>query len=456
MDIYSDKGPPPSIRANFYRVLRRGWWALKKYPGHDIASLLNESQWWPRPKVEKFRDAKVRRLVEHCYNHVPYYRRVFDERGMKARDIKCAADLGELPILSKSMVRSNWKGLRADNIPDSQVFVAATGGSTGEPMRIAKARESEAWASMCFERGISWGGLHPGMGRIVLTGGSVGSTPKTRWQKIANRLSGQTQLLAYELTRHNFRDYVEIIRRSGSQHIIGYANNIYHFSRMLLESEIDLNVRAVFTTAERLLPNWARTIRLAMNCELYSYYGCGESNSLAYQCQEGDAYHISEEHVFMETKPEAENGNLAQSGRLLITDLDNYAMPLLRYENGDYLTLGDEPCTCGRSLKLISRLEGRTYEFLFNTARELVSAGICDVILGNVTSIAEFQVRQDEVDHIRVLIVPCRSITDDDKAFIRESFRYYLGESMNVDIELVDRIARTKAQKLQTAINDLV
>jgi phenylacetate-CoA ligase len=323
-------------------------------------------------------------------------------------------------------------------------------------MRIAKGCNTEAWASMCFERGISWAGLRPGMGRIVLTSGSVGTPSKTPRQKIMNRLSGHINLLAYDLTRHNLHEYVDVIRRSGLQFIIGYANNIFHLSRMLLEAGDQLKLRAVFTTAERLLPSWARTIRQALNCKLYSYYGCGESNSLAYQCREGDGYHISEEHVLLEVAPEAAMGNGEASGRLLITDLDNYAMPLLRYENGDYLSLDDAPCACGRSLGLIAKLQGRTYEFLYSASRELVSAGICDVILGNIPSIAEFQVRQREFNRILLSVVPLCALTDENKNFIRKSFCHYLGESMEVEIKIVDAIARTKAQKLQTAVNELL
>lgn len=444
------------MRDKLYCSLRRGWWGLKNYPGHETASFLNKSQWWPRRRLEDFRDEKLHRLIQHCYNHVPYYHRLFEERRLKPTDIRSAKDLRKVPVLTKNIVRARWKDLRAENIADRDVFIAATGGSTGEPMRIAKAFKSEAWASMCFERGISWGGLKPGMGRIVLTGGSVGTPPKAVRQKLVNKISRQVNLLAYDLTPHNLVEYIDVIRRSGVQFIIGYANNIYHLARLLLERNDGLHLRAVFTTAERLLPSWARTIRQAMNCELYSYYGCGESNSLGYQCREGDAYHIPEEHVVLEVGCETGKDESDNSGRLLITDLDNYAMPLVRYENGDYLTLEDQPCPCGRSLRLISKLHGRTYEFLFNTSRELVSAGICDVILGNVTAIAEFQVRQKEVDYICVLVVPCRNLSEEDKAFIRKSFCYYLGASMNVEIQIVDRIARTPAQKLQTAINELV
>jgi phenylacetate-CoA ligase len=131
-------------------------------------------------------------------------------------------------------------------------------------------------------------------------------------------------------------------------------------------------------------------------------------------------------------------------------------MPLLRYQNGDYVTIDDTQCSCRRSLRLISKLEGRNYEFLLTTSNERISSGICDVILGNVGSVGEFQVRQDALDHIRILLVPCRSVGDDEKDFIRRSFRHYLGETAEIEIQIVDEIPRTRAQKLRTAINEML
>ena len=178
------------MQAALYPSLRRAWWALKDYPAHQIASLLNESQWWPRPTLEESRDEKLARLIEHSYRQVPYYHRIMDEYGLRPADIRSAADLPKLPVLTKDIVRANWKELRAENIPDRDTFVVATGGSTGEPMKIAKSFETEAWATMCFERGTSWGGLMPGMKYIALKGGSLGDAEKTWWRKITSRFSG--------------------------------------------------------------------------------------------------------------------------------------------------------------------------------------------------------------------------------------------------------------------------
>jgi phenylacetate-CoA ligase len=193
-----------------------------------------------------------------------------------------------------------------------------------------------------------------------------------------------------------------------------------------------------------------------MNCKVYDFYGCGECNSLGFQCEEGNTYHIPEEHVILEVESDNGKTELRGKGGVVITDLDNYAMPLLRYQNGDYLTLGDEACSCGRSLRLISKLEGRTSGFLLDINGQLVSGGICDFIMSGMDVINEFQVRQDALDHIRVILVPREELTKDHYDYVENTFRYYLGEAVNVDVEIVDKIPRTKAQKLQTAINEII
>jgi phenylacetate-CoA ligase len=439
----------------FYTLSRRAWWALNGYPAHQIACLLNESQWWPRQKLEEFRDEKLRQLIDHCYQHVPYYRRIMDERGLRPVDIQSAVDLHKLPILTKDIIRANWKDLRATNIPDKYVYIAGTGGSTGEPIKIATYKKAAAWAMMSFERGMAWGGLTPRTTAIRLMGGSLGGYKKTRRQKISDRLRGVINLLAYDLGPDNVLDYAAVVRKHNAQFIIGYAGAIYHFARLLLECGKTLKLQAVFTTAERLYPEWAETIRQAMHCHVYSYYGCGECKSLGYQCQEGDTYHIPEEHAILEVEYESCT-SLSGTGGVLITDLDNHVMPLLRYQNGDYLTLENSPCSCGRSLKLISKLEGRIREFLLDSAGQRVSGGISTFIMRHLESVNEFQVRQDALDHIQILVVLSKNLTEADYTYIRQSFCHYLGEKVDIEIRVVDSIERTRAQKLQIVVNELL
>jgi phenylacetate-CoA ligase len=439
-----------------YLTLRQIWWALTDYPARSVTQFLADSQWWSRQKLEAYQDLKLQQLIQHCYENVPYYQQLMDERSLRPRDFQSVVDLHKLPILTKSDLRKNWHKLRAKNIPDKDVSINVTGGSTGEPLKIAKQISASCWETMATERGFSWAGLMPGMRRIILMGGTLGGF-KDSWQTpLKNMLSGIITLPAYDLGEHNIDEYADAVRKSRAHFLIGYPSSVYDLARRLLERGNTLPLRGVLTSAERLYPEWSEVVREAMKCEVYQYYGCAECNSMAYQCQEGESYHITEEHVILEVRTESGSICSSGSGEVVLTNLDNQAMPLLRYLNGDYVTIDDDLCSCGRSLKLISQLEGRSRDFLFRSNGDRVSGGISTYVMRHVDAVSEFQVRQESLTRIRVLVVPAKELCSTDRTYIRDAFRHYLGDGIDIAIDEVQAIARTKARKRQIVVNEML
>src|SRR5688500_13338874 len=143
---------------NVYSTIRSTRWFLAGYPADGCHRLLDTSQRWSRDQMEDYRDKKLRDLIAHCYENVPYYRSVMEQRKLRPEEITSAADLGKLPILTKSIVRDQVKLLMAKNLSGMTVRWFKTGGTTGEPMRICKNKECSAWSNMCYERGLGWGG----------------------------------------------------------------------------------------------------------------------------------------------------------------------------------------------------------------------------------------------------------------------------------------------------------
>jgi phenylacetate-CoA ligase len=205
-----------------YPLYRRIYWTLRGFPAQRVLSLLEDSQWWPRERLEEFRNGKLRMLIEHCYAHVPYYREIMDGRGLKPSDIATSADLPKLPVLTKDIVRLNLKRIRADNIPDRQTYETRTGGTTGEPMRIRRRGSDSVWQVQSYVRGFSWGGLLPNMPRISLFGGSMGQgSSDTTLKRLFEKLLAQNIFLpAFELTRRNVGEYVARIRDSKARHLV--------------------------------------------------------------------------------------------------------------------------------------------------------------------------------------------------------------------------------------------
>ena len=125
--------------------------ALEFYSGTNIQqhlAALNKSQWWSKEQIEELQNKKLRALIHHAYNNVPYYHRIFSQLGIKPEDIKTKDDLKKIPVLTKEDIRKNLPDLIARNVPKSQMIESHSSGSTGEPLKyyIDKQSYSAGWA----------------------------------------------------------------------------------------------------------------------------------------------------------------------------------------------------------------------------------------------------------------------------------------------------------------------
>lgn len=434
-----------------YKLVRSVQWWFRGYPASTFGRILKESSRWSRPQLEAYRNDKLRRLIAHCYDNVPYYRRVMDEEGIRPASIERAEDLDQFPILTKEAIRNASKEFLATNISEMRVSWSRTGGTTGEPMRICKDSASVAWSAMCYERGLEWGGLQAHEPRIRLFGGSLG-IDRTHWRtRLSAAFRKDLFLPAFELSSDTARSYFERIRRSRSRVLIGYASAIYRLAVLADELGEDLELAAVFPTAELMLPEWERQIREVFDCPVLPYYGCGEVNSLGYTAPDARAYLIPEEHALIETLWSGK-GELRGDGPFLITDLDNYAMPLIRYRNGD---AGRIAGPSGRwPYCRIERLDGRYNSFLMTETGELVSGVIGAHIFRHVAaSVTNYQIIQEEPLFIRIKIVARNGFSTEDEHLVERLFRNHVGRTTKIVIEKVEALPVPPSGKSVFVIN---
>jgi phenylacetate-coenzyme A ligase PaaK-like adenylate-forming protein len=438
-------------RLGLYSTARSVLWALSGFPGDRYLSLLTRSEHWPRETLLEFRDDKLRRLLAHCYDAVPYYRRVMDSRRLTPADIRGVADLGKLPPLTKATIRAHGADLMARTLR-STPYWSKTGGTTGEPMRIAKTKECTAWEGMCFERGLSWGGLGVNEPRTFLKGGSLGLGRPTAASRAGRLLRRDLFLKAFELRDDTAGDYIRRIRASGHRFILGYASAIFRLATLSDRVGERIKLDAVFPTAEATQPEWEEVIRRAFQCAVLPYYGCGEVNSLAFKPGDRLPYCISDEHAVIEIGEDRGESRLDGEGPFLVTDLDNYAMPLLRYRNGDAGKLrshgdGDRPFT------QIERLDGRYNSFLLTDKGELISGAIGPHVFREVRSVEKYQIVQEEPRRIVIRVVPAPEYSMTDEEFFVSLFSKYLGSGVRISVEQVQDISPPPSGKVVFVIN---
>ncbi len=445
-----------SLRAAIYRL---HWEARSRASPFGLTRalrLLEESERWERRRLDALRDEKLVRLVEHAYAASPRYRIMMDEHGVRPADVRGVADLPRLPVLTRDVLRAHAADLRLRG--DAPVEVGATGGTTGSPIQVVRDRAGSVWQRACYWRGFGWGGLRLGEPFVQLFGGTLGVARPRRLDRLKSWFAGKHFLPAFELGPKNTSRYLEAIRASGARFLVGYTSAVYLLASRAEQLGARIPLETVFPTAEPLLDGWQATIARAFGARVLPYYGCGEVQSLGYACPEAGAtvYHTCDEHSVIEVETPGGGASLAGEGPFLVTDLDNHALPLIRYRNGDGGALAPAGCRCGRTLGRITRIDGRVNDVLYNTAGDAISGAIGPHAFKMVDRVEQFQIVQRRPGQIAIHIVRLPGYAAGvEEPKLDRIFREHLGSAAEIEIRYVDSIPRTAAGKARFIISEV-
>lgn len=446
----------PSPRAALYRLY---WEARSRADGFGLTHAiraLGESERWERARLEELRDRKLVRLVEHAWAESPGYRRLMEERGVRPADVHGVGDLGRLPVLTKELLRERAAELRFRDA--GPIETVSTGGSTGVPMTVVRDRAGTIWQRACYWRGFGWGGFHLGDPYVQLFGGLLGVTSRRASERAKSWFSGRRFLPAFELGPATADRYLDALRAGGGRALVGYASAIHLLAVHAGRTGRTIPIASVFPTAEPLLDGWRERIAQAFGAAILPYYGCGEVQSLGYSCPQATQplYHSCDEHAILEVEGEGGAAALEGEGAFLVTDLDNHALPLIRYRNGDAGSLAPPGCACGRTLGRILRVDGRVSDVLFTTAGATISGAIGPHAFKLVGGgVEQFQIVQhvDRALTIRVVRAPGYDASASEPRLDR-IFRQHLGSDASIRFEYVEAIPRTAAGKSRFIVNE--
>jgi phenylacetate-CoA ligase len=438
------------IYASIPDYLRYGKTYRKQY------KFLNGSQWWTKEEHEKYQIVQVNKLLKHAYENVPYYTRVFDERGIKPEDIKSLSDLKKLPYLTKDLVRKNLKDLIASNYDRDKLKNVTTSGTTRmaidfciEP-KLDKARE---WAFICnlWDR---VGYDVKKVNRCVILRGNI---PENGLYEYRGR---DLILSSFEMTETNMKHYVELIKAFNPDFIQAYPSSIHLLSKYILRNNIRLEfhkLKCVLCSSENLQESQRPDIQQAFGVKVYNFYGHAEHACIAGECEQSSYLHINSEYGYTEIIND--NGqdvsNEDEVGEIVATGFNNYAMPFIRYRTEDMVVNTNATCSCGRNYKLIKKIEGRKQEYLVDSSSRSIPATWAGVPLRVVKrKILAFQYIQNKPGKLLLNIQCFEKISGEEMKAISEVFdSYYRG--LKLEIKFVEHIERTKRGKYKFLVQKL-
>ncbi len=421
-----------------------------------------------RPKVEELKRnqillpdqladlqrEKLEFLLLHCIQNVPAYepyRYLEEEIG---RDPRGA--LFKFPVLTKSKFKESFDSYLSKNADPNTLIANHTGGSTSEPLKFYMDRHMVEYYEAARWRGLSWWGITPGSRSVMIWGNplELGRYQAKKYSLKERWLKNRIMIPAYSLRADEMENYLDTIRRFQPEYIYGYASALNLFSELMLRQNqtIGLKLKAVVTTAETLHDFQRQAIESAFGCPVVNEYGARDGGIIAYQCREG-SMHISADNAILEiVDPQSlEALPAAESGALLITDLNNYVMPRLRYQLGDRAALSDAGCRCGIGLPVLEKLDGREDDMFVTIDGRFIHGHAFNHLSRRMHSIRKFQIIQESPAYAQLLIVPSddfdRSEIDEYISKVRE-----LLPGTQIDASLVEEIPVSGSGKFRYTI----
>lgn len=412
---------------------------LKGKSTHAKLAELERTQWLAPAALRALQFERLHRHLVWAYREVPYYGRLLDEHGLPPQRIQSFEDFERIPLLTKDILRERLAELQP-RTPLRGVQRLSTGGSTGAPVTVLVDRERSAFTDAARLRAHRWFGADMGAREVVLWGSPIELGRQDRLRSARDWLLNSRLLSAFDLGEPALARYAAVVRAYRPQKLYGYASALALLAGYLERTgglPTGAAPRAVFTTAEPLYDFQRTAIAAAFHCPVATEYGCRDGGLVALECPAG-GLHIAAEGMHVEVLPAAPG---EADGELVLTNLESYALPIIRYRSGDIGALDPAPCACGRGLPRLARVGGRRTDFLVTPSGKLMHALSAIYILREIPGLREFQVIQETLDHVRVRVVPTGELS----AAARDSIVTRMGRLFEgrarIEVEATDTVA---------------
>ena len=389
-------------------------WLLRRSGYGDFLRSLADSeavQWKPSPEIMAIQWERFRNILTHAARNVPFYRERFGELGIRTDSIAERQDLPRIPTVSKTDLRQHRDAMIADGVDKATLQTRTSSGSSGKPTLIYldsdRALRGWAWNT----RHNRWAGLDWGCRLATMGLGQRGDASRPEptglhgvlraWSGRAMGYPRAESLDPYNYTDADLQRFALRLARFRPHVLMGYSSTVYSFARHVLSAGTrSIHPHGVICGGETLDADARQVIESAFASKVFVRYGTREVDIIASECEHG-RLHVADDNLLVEVLTEPGG----RFGRVVITDLWNYAMPIIRYDLEDVVSLAGEACSCGRGLTVLAGVEGRRAEMFRSRDGRLVSGLWFTTLMRNKPGLGRYQIRQTapQAFHIRAV-----------------------------------------------------
>ena len=404
-----------------------------------INALLNS----PRADILAFQQAQLEKLLRHAYRTTPYYRELFNVE---------SPPISQIPTLEKRNIREQLERLCSEAVPQKHRIQNATGGSTGEPLTFYQDRNYWNQRNLSVYYFDQWAGWNFGERQLIIWGALSDVGVHRDWKhQLNNFWRNHYWLNGFHLTDLRMRTTFQKMDKSPPQTILAYPSSLYQFARFIFENGLKprWDLKGIISSAEMLHSRYRDLAETVFSTKVYNRYGGREVGLIAMECEEG-RMHINCRDLYLEIdSPDP----YTQPGDILITQLNNYAMPFIRYRIGDIGRLSDASCPCGSPLPILAELLGRSTATFRTRTRTLIHAGYFTQQFYNVVGLEQFQLIQETLKHCVLKVVVNTQWTETARRYMVQKIQEALGANVTVTIEFVKEIPLPTSGKREFTIS---
>lgn len=428
----------------YWHWLRFGPGYAKHLRGYVERDRFDKATWL------EWQQGRLRELLRMAALYVPFYRSTWDQAD-KAAAIEGRLDA--LPLLEKEPIRRDPEAFLRQDIARPHRLVFHTSGSTGTPIAsIWTVKDLRNSLALREVRSAGWAGVSFKLARATFSGRMVEPNPDSKGPYYRfNAIERQVYLSAFHLRPDTAPLYVEALKKHRIEWMTGYSFSFYLLATFVLDQGLQVPpLKAVITTSEKLTPEMRSVMERAYGCRVYEEYSTVENAVFASECESG-RLHVSPDAGVVEIlRPDGTACEPGEVGEVVATCLSRTYQPFIRYRLGDMACWDDENCPCGRAMPVLKEVTGRIEDAVIGSdGRQMVRFHGVFVEQPNVR---EGQIIQEAPSRIRVRVVPANGFSSTDVQDITQRVRQRLGSEVEVIVEPVESIPRTKAGKFRAVI----
>ncbi len=402
------------------------------------------TQQLPTADLRRQQLVRLREMLSYAAGHCRLYRERFAEVGFNGTAEDIWAEFTKLPLLSKDDIRDRSDDLVADGFTKTTLLEAKTGGSTGTSLHVFFDAQCQALRNAAAMRSDSWAGWKPGLPVGALWGNPP--TFATLRERARNAFYDRLDFLdTMNMTAATMRAFFERSKRRPGTVLYGHAHSVFLYAMFLKEHGLSpVPPAGIITTSMMLLKPERLAIEAVFRTPVTDRYGCEEVGLIASECEERNGMHLNVDHLVVEVIDDRGHpASPAEEGRIVVTDLINHGMPLVRYELGDTGVLSTRACNCGRGLPLLERVTGRVADFLIRRdGSQVAGISMIERTLTLIAGIKQLQIVQEDIDRFQVNVVPDWRFSSESQVTLQAEFADTFGKDVDVAIVIVQAIDR--------------